>query len=134
MRRKILVVDDEKFIAQTLCLILDVHGYTAQSAFSGIQAVAQAKEFFPDLLLSDVMMPGMNGFEAGALIKRHCPDCVLLFFSGRTDNPDFLPMSEVLKREGHSFQVLEKPLDPDLLLDRIKELLGGDNGPLAALP
>lgn len=132
MSRRILVVDDERFIAETLRLILEVHGYIAQSALSGIQAVELAQEFRPDLLLSDVMMPGMNGFEAGVQIKRRCPDCVLLFFSGHTANPEFSLIREDLKKEGYPFEVLEKPLDPELLLDRIKELLGEDTEPCAA--
>jgi len=129
MSRKILVVDDERFIAETLRLILEVHGYTARSALSGVQAIAQAQEFRPDLLLSDVMMPGMNGFQAGALIKRHCPECILLFFSGHTANPEFPLMSEDLKQEGHLFEVMEKPVDPGLLLDRLKQILGEDTEP-----
>jgi CheY-like chemotaxis protein len=126
LSHRILVVDDEKFIAESLRVILEVHGYTAQSALSGRQAVLQAQEFQPHLLISDVMMPGMNGFEAGALIKRLCPDCLLMFYSGHTANPQFSRMSEGLKKAGHSFEVLEKPLDPEVLLDRIMELLDGD--------
>ncbi|HKF21057.1 MAG TPA: response regulator [Candidatus Angelobacter sp.] len=129
MKRKILVVDDDEFIAEALRLILEVYGYTTQSAHSASQAVAQAQEFRPDLLLSDVMMPGMNGFEAGALIKRHCPDCFLLFFSGHTAEPEFSRMSDDLKGKGYSFEVLRKPLDPGLLLDRIIELLGEGTDP-----
>jgi CheY-like chemotaxis protein len=124
LSRRILVVDDEKFIAESLRLILEVHGYTVESALSGRQAISKAQEFHPHLLLSDVLMPGMNGFEAGALIKRFCPECLLIFYSGHTAHPEFSRMSEDLKKQGHPFEVLTKPLDPGLLLDRIIELLG----------
>jgi len=131
MGPRILVVDDEKFIAETLSLILQVHGYAATSALSGAQAIALASEFCPDLLLCDATMPGMNGFEAGVLIKQRCPDCHLIFFSDHPISAEFAEKSEIPRAHGYQYDVVTKPLDAPLLLDRIKALFREDAEPQA---
>jgi CheY-like chemotaxis protein len=123
MSDKILVVDDELAIAETLRMILEMSGYAAHSASSGVQAIAKAEEGCPDLLLSDVMMPGLNGFETALRIKARCPGCRLLFFSGYSAHPEMLQLSEDLKSRGYDFEVLPKPLHPSLLLEKVKSAL-----------
>jgi len=82
MQANILVVDDEHTIADSVGEILAGAGYTIKCAYSGLEAVSKALELCPDILLSDVLMPGMNGFEAGLEVKKDCPGCRLMFFSG----------------------------------------------------
>jgi CheY-like chemotaxis protein len=125
MSGRILVVDDEISIAETIRMILEMSGYIAYSAGSGLQAIAKAEEGCFDLLLSDVMMPGLNGFETAMQIKTRCPGCRLLFFSGYAANPEMLPLSDNLKDRGHDFEVLPKPLHPSLLLEKVKSALCG---------
>jgi CheY-like chemotaxis protein len=131
MPAKILVVDDEEFIALTLKDIFEGMGYTADHALSGHEALAKAKSFCPDLLLSDVMMPGLNGFEAALQIKEFCPGCRLVFFSGYAGS-DFLAQQfqSEFTRRGYHFNLLPKPVDPALLLRTVEEaLLQEDKAP-----
>ncbi len=86
-RPKVLVVDDERPIADTLALILDSEGYDAFTAYNGPEAVETARQVRPDLIVSDVMMAGMNGIEAAIHIRSFLPSCKILIFSGQT-NPD----------------------------------------------
>jgi CheY-like chemotaxis protein len=125
MSGKVLVVDDELSIVETMRMILEISGYTVSTAVSGLQAIAKAEEACPDLLLSDVMMPGLNGFETALRIKKRCPGCRLLFFSGYSGSPEMLSLSENLRDSGHEFEVLAKPLHPSMLLEKVKSALCG---------
>lgn len=120
MGRRILVVDDERSIAETLCRMLETSGYVAVCACSGREALAKAEDFRPDLLLSDVMMPGLDGFETGLLVKKVCPECRLLFFSGSSTIPR---TAMRLADRKYRFEVLEKPVPPALLLDKVNAAL-----------
>ena len=70
-RKKILVVDDDKIVVETIVQSLeeDEHGYELISAADGFEAQAQIKHFNPDLLLLDIMMPDINGYEVCKKIK-----------------------------------------------------------------
>jgi CheY-like chemotaxis protein len=117
-RRKVLVVDDERVIADTLATILNQNGYDASSVYSGKSAVERAKELVPDLVISDVFMPGdMNGIEAAINIRREVPGCKVLLFSGQAATADLL---ENARAEGHEFDILAKPVHPEDLLAKIR--------------
>lgn len=132
MSGRILVVDDEVSIAETLCMILKMSGYAAYSASSGLQAIAKAQEICPDLLLTDVMMPGLNGFETALRIKARCPRCRLLFFSGYAGSPEMLQLSDNLRNRGYYFEVLAKPLHPSIILEKVRATLCGRGGQAVA--
>jgi CheY-like chemotaxis protein len=83
MPHKILIVDDEVRIAQTLALILRQTGYVTAFAYDGASALAMSAVFQPDLLLTDLLMPGMNGMELALAILRKDPQCKVLLFSGQ---------------------------------------------------
>ena len=80
-RRFILVVDDEQRIADTLSLILLSKGYASQPAYDGTTALAVCGERVPDLLLTDVVMPEMNGIELAIAVRREFPNCKVLLSS-----------------------------------------------------
>src|SRR5690349_18388881 len=80
--RKILVVDDERVIADTLVAILNVSGYSASAAYNGDSALAAIGAAIPDMLISDVCMPGMNGIELAMQVRQRYPQCMVLLFSG----------------------------------------------------
>src|SRR5215467_6958162 len=102
MKTQILVVDDEPAIVESMCMVLEAFGYNAVGANSGVEAVAKVADFCPTLLLSDIVMPALNGFEAALQIKAKCPHCRLLFFSGYAGAAD---MGDSLKAQGYRFEI-----------------------------
>jgi CheY-like chemotaxis protein len=117
----VLVVDDEKVIADTLSIILSKSGFSALTAYDGFSALTLAKNRTPDLLISDVMMPGMTGIELAITIKQTIPACKILLFSGQAATVDLL---EKARHDGHDFTTLTKPVHPTDMLRRISECLG----------
>jgi CheY-like chemotaxis protein len=88
--RNVLVADDERIIADTLALILNNSGYRAIAVYSGEQALQAAAESTPHVLISDVVMGGMNGIEAALAILRICPQCHVILFSGQAVTADLV--------------------------------------------
>jgi DNA-binding response OmpR family regulator len=117
----IVVVDDERRIADTLVLILKSKGYAAEAAHDGASALAICRQRAPNLVLSDVVMPGMNGIELAIAIREQFSDCPILLFSGQAETTEIL---EDARRRGYDFELLAKPLHPQELLAKIKELIG----------
>jgi len=117
----IVVVDDEQRIADTLVLILNSKGYAAQAAYDGASALDICRHKIPDLVLSDVAMPGMNGIELAIEIRRQFPGCHILLFSGQADTAEIL---ENARRRGDDFELLAKPLHPEELFIKIEKLVG----------
>jgi len=116
-RPKVLVVDDEQVIADTLAKILDINGYDASAVYSGFSAVESARALQPDLIISDVIMQDMDGIEAAIRIRKFLPSCKILLFSGQAATADLL---ENARSQGHDFEILAKPVHPAELLAKLK--------------
>lgn len=114
---KVLVVDDERVIADTLAIILNQHGYEASAVYTGNGAVERARTVRPDLIISDVIMPDMNGIEAAIHIRKFLPSCKILLFSGQAATADLL---ESARAQGHEFEILAKPVHPQDLLAKLR--------------
>ena len=117
----IVVVDDERRIADTLVLILNSKGYAAEAAYDGPSALAICRQKAPDLVLTDAVMPGMNGIELAIAFRQEFRDCYILLFSGQAETAEIL---EDARRRGCDFELLAKPVHPEELFARIKELIG----------
>jgi CheY-like chemotaxis protein len=113
------VVDDERVIASTIAMILNMSGFNATAFTVPEQAVASAGSDPPMLLITDVAMPGMNGIELATLIHTMCPSCKILLFSGQASTGDLLRDA---REQGQDFKLLTKPVHPTDLLAAIKEL------------
>lgn len=120
----IVVVDDERRIADTLVLILKSKGYAAEAAHDGASALAICRQRAPDLVVSDVVMPGTNGIELAIAIREQFSGCPILLFSGQAETMEIL---EDARRRGYDFELLAKPLHPEELLRRIEKLIGPKN-------
>jgi DNA-binding response OmpR family regulator len=116
----VLVVDDERVIADTLSIILSKSGFAVMTAYDGESALELAAVIPPELLITDVAMPGMNGIELAVALAQSIPDCKVLLFSGQASTIDLL---DEARREGHNFTLLTKPVHPTDLLTRIAECL-----------
>ncbi len=119
-RPVVLVVDDESAIADTLTEILSRSGYAATAAYDGTDALETALLTPPELLITDVVLPGMSGIELAITIKRIFPDCKILLFSGQAATTDLLANA---KNAGHHFTLLNKPVHPKDLLARVSASL-----------
>jgi CheY-like chemotaxis protein len=115
-KRRVLVVDDEQVIADTLSIILNKAGFDASPVYTGTAAVESARNIQPDLIISDVIMPDMNGIEAAIQIRSFLPGCKILLFSGQAATADLL---ESARAKGHEFEILAKPVHPQDLLAKL---------------
>lgn len=116
---RILVVDDEPTITDTLSVILRLNGYETIPAYSGEEAVRLARDSRPDFLLSDIRMPGISGIDAAVEILRFLPQCLVLFISGHS-------LAEIMadpRIDGNGFEVLAKPVAPPVLLNKVAGML-----------
>lgn len=120
LRPRVLVVDDETSIADTTAAILSISGYAALAAYDGNDALEIALVRPPHLVISDVVLPGMNGIELAITIQRIFPDCQIVLFSGQASTVDLLAAAS---GAGHHFTLLAKPLPPEQLLAIVKEKL-----------
>ena len=119
-RGVVFVVDDERLIAQTLGMILTQSGFAAsafEDPYKALEAAAIGPA--PDLLISDVVMPGMSGIDLGVQFRRDYPSCKVLLFSGQAATADMLATA---KQQGHEFEVLAKPVHPSDLLAKLRSL------------
>jgi CheY-like chemotaxis protein len=125
----ILIADDERVIADTLAIILSRSGFTTFTASDGLQALEMAELVSPQLLISDVVMPGMTGVELAIALTSTQPACKVLLFSGQAATVDLLAQA---RQSGHNFTALTKPVHPTDLLKRVYESLNLSSAPSRA--
>jgi DNA-binding NtrC family response regulator len=116
MVKLIFVVDDERCIADTLTTILCKSGYEARAFYNAGSALEQVESCVPELVISDVVMPGMSGLDMAVLIRERHPACKVLLFSGQATTVDIL---ERVRGLGYDFELLAKPIHPTDLLAKI---------------
>ena len=114
----VLVVDDESVIADTLAEILSRSGYTGIAEYDGDSALETALLTPPEMLITDVVLPGMTGIELAISVRRIFPDCKIILFSGQASTADLLASA---RADGHHFTLLNKPLHPQDLLQRVSD-------------
>jgi CheY-like chemotaxis protein len=115
---KVLVVDDERLIADTISEILKRAGFHVVTAYDGWEALQSAGRFRPDYLLSDVLMLQMNGVELAIAIQKMHPAAKILLFSGQAG------ISEILlsgQRQGLKYELIAKPIHPLKLIEILKD-------------
>lgn len=123
-KMRILIVDDNHDIAESLSILLGIEGYDARPAFTGQSALAQAREFEPDVAIVDLLLPDIDGFELAARLREEpgCRDTRLIACSGH--------ISEATAGRAYAAgmdPLLIKPFDPEVLLmilGRVRALLG----------
>ena len=122
MAHRVLAVDDDPVIQRLLEVNLEMEGYEVRLASDGLQAVDAAREFRPHVILLDVMMPNMDGWEACATIKQDADfaETPVVFLSARAQDADVERGSEL-----GAAAYITKPFDPIDLLDLIAELVEG---------
>jgi DNA-binding response OmpR family regulator len=125
---RIFVVDDELMIATTLREILRREGYDVSCFIDPLKALEAIYAKPPDLLIADVVMPGMSGIDLATVVRENWPECTVLLFSGQLATSDLL---ESAREQGRDFEVLTKPVPPTEIIARVFSGLGfpGDAQP-----
>ena len=116
---KILLVDDDPDILELLDYNLSREGYIIKTAENGLVGIRTAEEFLPDIILMDIMMPVMDGIEAGRIIKQNktLKKSFLIFLTARNEE-----YSEVAAFEMGADDYITKPVKPRALISRIKAI------------
>jgi DNA-binding response OmpR family regulator len=117
MSEKILVVEDEISLQETLVYNLKKQGYEVEAVGDGLQALAAAREGRPDLILLDIMLPGMDGFEVCRTLRQEMNTPVLML-TAREDEVD-----RVVGLEVGADDYLTKPFSMRELIARVKAML-----------
>ncbi len=117
---KILIVDDDPDIVEFIQYNLTKHDYNIATATNGLDAIEIAKKTKPDLIILDVMMPGLDGVETCHRMRsiESLQQCIVVFLTARSEE-----YSEIAGLEAGGDDYIHKPISPRLLLARIKSLL-----------
>lgn len=118
-KKKILLVDDEKDLVETMILRLEASGYEVISAFDGQEALDKAKSENPDLIILDLMLPKVDGFKVCRMLKfdEKYKKIPIILFSARAQDVD-KQMGKDVGAEAY----ITKPFDSQILLAKIEEL------------
>jgi DNA-binding response OmpR family regulator len=121
---KILIVDDEKLILISTRIVLESVGYGVVTAASGEEAIGKAKEEKPGLILLDIMMPGIDGWETLSRLKEDAEtkDIPVIIFTAREHS-----RGRQLAREMGAADYFQKPFEPDELIAIVEEYLVPEN-------
>ncbi len=121
MKRRVLVVDDEQMIADTLGIIFRKRGFECRVSYTGAEALACPPDFCPELLLCDMAMPGMDGLELASNVTQRWPQCRVLMLTGNFAN---LGSARKWARDRTiPSRIMTKPVPPALLLEEADALL-----------
>lgn len=116
-KQKILIVDDDKHIAELISLYMMKDGYETEEVYDGREAIKKAESFQPDLILLDLMLPGMDGYQVCTEIRKTSRvPIIMLTAKGET-------FDKVLGLELGADDYIVKPFDPKELVARVKAVL-----------
>jgi two-component system, OmpR family, alkaline phosphatase synthesis response regulator PhoP len=119
-QRKILVVDDEQDIVDLISYNLSKEGYHVLKAFNGTDALSVASSELPDLVILDVMMPGLDGFDVCRQLRQQesTESMAIMFLTAKSGEVD-----QVLGLELGADDYIQKPISPRVLLARVRSIL-----------
>lgn len=113
--QRILLVEDDDALRRLFATALRTEGYEVEEASTGDEAVAAFDRTCPDLLLSDLVLPGPNGQELASICRNRCPETILVFMSGYTaEELHDLDITQVV--------FIPKPISPRDLLTTLERL------------
>lgn len=115
---RILVADDEPGVRRFLRAALERAGHQVRVAEDGEQALRESRTGHPDLVITDLVMPGQEGIETIRQLRRETPDIGIIAVSGAF-NGQFLSVAQMIGADA----VLAKPVAPDSLLRTVSEIL-----------
>jgi len=129
-RKRILVVDDEAHVRDAVRAFLDAQGYAVVTARDGAAALREVERRRPDLVLTDLFMPELDGIELIACLREIAPEIPIVAMANRC-KPFTVDYAEIATKLG-AFTGLTKPLDSVRLLDVLDCALAGLAAPRPA--
>ena len=119
--QRVLVVDDDRLVADTLTLIFEKNGFDTKTAYSADEALQCAREFVPHLLLCDVTMPDKDGLALALDITSEFPSCRIIVLTGFYSN--LMNVREQANKMPRPMGILTKPCQPAELLRHVNDML-----------
>lgn len=119
--KKILVADDSEDTAEMFCRFLESHGYDCQVALGGEVALELLGREKFDLIITDLLMPGLTGYEVAEAVRRRDRLTPMLLITGKEDDVLVAPHARHAGFDGTLF----KPVEPPVLLEKVRELTAG---------
>ena len=118
--KKILIVDDEQDIVESLKFVLETEGYECFTAFNGEDGLKSAKELAPDLIILDIMMPKMNGYKISRLLKfdKKYKDIPIIMLTARSQEED-----KLIGEETGANEYITKPFELDFVVKKVNDYL-----------
>lgn len=119
-KKRILLVDDEKDLVETLSFRLEANDYEVIAAYDGHEGLDKAKKEKPDLIILDLMLPKMDGYKVCRILKfdEKYKNIPIILFTARAQESD-----KKLGEEVGADTYITKPFEPQILLEKIKALL-----------
>lgn len=121
MKQRVLVIDDDQLVADTLNLIFRANGYESEAVYSAAEGLALARTFDPCLLLCDISMPDQTGLQLAEKVQTEMPGCKLLLLTAYASN--VAKVEQHISQFKQPLRLLTKPCRPEILLREVHELL-----------
>lgn len=118
--KKILIVDDEQDIVESLKFVLETADFTCYCAYNGEDGLRLAKEIVPDLIILDVMMPKINGYKISRLLKYDAKykNIPILMVTARSQEED-----KLIGEETGADEYITKPFELDEVVKKVEQYL-----------
>lgn len=124
--KRVLIVDDDKHISELLKLYFEKDGFEVSSCYTGDAVMSMVRAVTPDVIILDLMLPGMSGFDIMRQLRRES-DVPVLMLTARSDTLD-----KIIGLELGADDYILKPFEPKELLARVKAVLRRFHSPGAA--
>ena len=121
MERTVLIIEDEKLIIVSTQMVLEAAGFRVESATNGEDGIAKARSLSPDLILLDIMMPGIDGWETLTRLKRdqETAGIPVIIFTAREHARGHQKSAEM-----GAADYFRKPFEPDELIELVEKHIG----------
>ena len=121
MERTVLIIEDEKLIIVSTQMVLEAAGFRVESATNGEDGIAKARSLTPDLVLLDIMMPGIDGWETLTRLKRdtETANIPVIIFTAREHARGHQKSAEM-----GAADYFRKPFEPDELVELVEKHVG----------
>ena len=121
MERTVLIIEDEKLIIVSTQMVLEAAGFRVESATNGEEGITKARDLRPDLVLLDIMMPGIDGWETLTRLKRDAEtsEIPVIIFTAREHARGHQKSTEM-----GAADYFRKPFEPDELIDLVEKHIG----------